>query len=545
MKYDFQAIEKKWQARWEEEKPFAAVTGDPRPKFYGLIEFPYPSGQGLHVGHPRPFTAMDIICRKKRMQGYNVFYPFGFDDNGLPSERLVEKESGIQARDLPRSEFCEKCVETTQKYEAEFKALWKAMGFSCDWNLEYSTVSQNSQRLSQKSFIELAQAGRAYIKESPVLWCTECQTSIAQAELESKEVESCFHYLKFFVGDRVLEIATTRPELLYGVVCVFVNPDDERYRDIVGKMARVPLYDFEVPILTDEKVGIDKGTGAVMCATFGDSTDVEWVEQHNLPYKKVILPYGKIDESVPFIAGLRVKAARKEIVRLLEEKGLLIRSEQLSHMVAIHERCGTEVEIIPSRQWYIDVLSQKEALLAAGDRINWYPAHMKNRFTTWVENLKWDWCISRQRYFGVPFPVWYCAKCGKTHFAAIEDLPVNPLETEYRGVCECGCTEFVPEKAVLDTWATSSISPMINWDKAGEYGVAEDFMPMSMFLVFQTVLKNVKNFRESYVFHCLVIKVVCLATACLLYHISFSLSSTFFKFFSKFFELFRISGLFF
>ena len=477
--YNGLAVEAQMQKYWEDNQVYA-FTPDPSAPIYS-IDTPPPTVSGsLHIGHIFSYTQAEMIARYRRMQGYNVFYPFGFDDNGLPSERLVEKESGIHARDLPRSEFCEKCVETTQKYEAEFKALWKSMGFSCDWNLEYSTVSQNSQRLSQKSFIELAQAGRAYIKESPVLWCTECQTSIAQAELESKEVDSCFHYLKFFVGDRVLEIATTRPELLYGVVCVFVNPDDERYRDIVGKTARVPLYDFEVPILTDEKVGIDKGTGAVMCATFGDSTDVEWVEQHNLPYKKVILPYGKIDDSVPYIAGLRVKAARKEIVRLLEEKGLLIRSEQLSHMVAIHERCGTEVEIIPSRQWYIDVLSQKEALLAAGDRINWYPAHMKNRFTTWVENLKWDWCISRQRYFGVPFPVWYCAKCGKTHFAAIEDLPVNPLETEYHGVCECGCTDFVPEKAVLDTWATSSISPIINWDKADEYGVADNFMPMSM-----------------------------------------------------------------
>ena len=324
--YNGLAVEAQMQKFWDDNRVYAFAPDKSRPIY--SIDTPPPTVSGsLHIGHIFSYTQAEMIARYKRMQGYNVFYPFGFDDNGLPSERLVEKESGIQARDLPRSEFCEKCVETTQKYEAEFKALWKAMGFSCDWNLEYSTVSQNSQRLSQKSFIELAQAGRAYIKESPVLWCTECQTSIAQAELESKEVESCFHYLKFFVGDRVLEIATTRPELLYGVVCVFVNPDDERYRDIVGKMARVPLYDFEVPILTDEKVGIDKGTGAVMCATFGDSTDVEWVEQHNLPYKKVILPYGKIDESVPFIAGLRVKAARKEIVRLLEEKGLLIRSE--------------------------------------------------------------------------------------------------------------------------------------------------------------------------------------------------------------------------
>lgn len=239
--YNGLAVEAQMQKYWEDNKVYA-FTPDPSAPIYS-IDTPPPTVSGsLHIGHIFSYTQAEMIARYRRMQGYNVFYPFGFDDNGLPSERLVEKESGIHARDLPRSEFCEKCVDTTQKYEAEFKALWKSMGFSCDWNLEYSTVSQNSQRLSQKSFIELAQAGRAYIKESPVLWCTECQTSIAQAELESKEVDSCFHYLKFFVGDRVLEIATTRPELLYGVVCVFVNPDDERYRDIVGQNgARAPV----------------------------------------------------------------------------------------------------------------------------------------------------------------------------------------------------------------------------------------------------------------------------------------------------------------
>lgn len=478
-RYDGLSVEKTIQEYWSQNHIYDFVPDKSRPIY--SIDTPPPTVNGsLHIGHIFSYTQAEMIARFRRMQGYNVFYPFGFDDNGLPSERLVEKETGVKARELPRSEFCEKCVETTQKYESEFKELWKSMGFSCDWNLQYSTVSQNSQRLSQKSFIELAQAGHAYIKESPVLWCTECQTSIAQAELEAKDVDSFFHHINFTVGGRALEIATTRPELLYGVVCVFVNPEDERYRDLVGKMAKVPLYDFEVPILTDEKVGLDKGTGVVMCATFGDTTDVEWVEKYHLPYKKVILPYGKIDGDVPFIGGLRIKAARKEIVRLLEERGLLLKSDKISHPVSVHERCGTEVEIIPSRQWYIDVLNKKEELLAAGDKIQWHPAQMKSRYVNWVENLKWDWCISRQRYFGVPFPVWYCEECGKPHFAKIEDLPVNPLETPYEGVCECGCTRFRPESAVLDTWATSSISPLINRDKAEEYGIGDEFLPMSM-----------------------------------------------------------------
>lgn len=478
-RYDGLTVEKEMQQFWQDNNIYKFGADASRPVY--SIDTPPPTVNGsLHIGHIFSYTQAEMIARYRRMRGYNVFYPFGFDDNGLPSERLVEKENGIKAKDLPRSEFCQKCIDTTQKYEAEFKALWQSMGFSCDWDLQYSTVSAEVQKLSQKSFIELAQAGHAYMKESPVLWCTECQTSIAQAELDTKEVPSSFNYIPFVGEEGTIEIATTRPELLYGVVCVFVNPEDERYQKYVGKNVKVPLYNFEVPVIADEKAAIDKGTGAVMCATFGDTTDVEWVEAHGLPYKKVVMPDGTIAEDVPFVGGLYVKKARKEIIRLLEENGLLLKTEPLTHMVSTHERCGTEVEIMPSRQWYIDVMSRKDELLAAGDKINWHPASMKNRYITWVENLKWDWCISRQRYFGVPFPVWYCEKCGKAHFAKLEDLPVNPLETAYDGVCECGCTSFVPERSVFDTWATSSITPLINKNTAAKYGIDDKFMPMSM-----------------------------------------------------------------
>ncbi|MDR0532056.1 MAG: valine--tRNA ligase [Oscillospiraceae bacterium] len=478
-RYDGLTVEESMQRFWEENHIYDFAADDTKPLY--SIDTPPPTISGsLHIGHIFSYTQAEMIARYRRMQGYHVFYPFGFDDNGLPSERLVEKETGLMARDVPREEFRQKCVEITQKYEAEFKALWQRMGFSCDWNLQYSTVSENTQRLSQTSFIELAQAGHAYLQESPVLWCTECQTSIAQAELDSKDVDSYFHHIHFHIGDQPLEIATTRPEMLYGVVCVFVNPDDARYRHLVGQMVTVPLYGFEVPLLTDDKVAIDKGTGAVMCATFGDSTDVEWVAGHGLPYKKVLLADGAIAPGVPFVAGMKVRAARKEIVRLLEERGLLLKSEKLTHTVSVHERCGTEVEIIPSRQWYIDVLSRKDELLAAGDKIQWHPPQMKTRYVNWVTNLKWDWCISRQRYFGIPIPVWYCKACGKPAYAALEQLPVNPLETDYDGICACGCHDFLPDKAVLDTWATSSITPLLNRDKAKEYGVDEGFMPMSM-----------------------------------------------------------------
>jgi valyl-tRNA synthetase len=209
------------------------------------------------------------------------------------------------------------------------------------------------------------------------------------------------------VDGKSVPVATTRPELLYGCVCLFINPHDERYQNLIGKSASVPLYNYDIPILTDEKVSIDKGTGVVMCATFGDSTDAEWFTQYNLPYRNVILSDGKIAENVPFIGNLKIHAARKEIIRLLEEANLLLKTEKINHIIATHERCGKEVEIILSQQWYIDILSDKDRFLKVADRIKWYPSQMKNRYISWVQNLKWDWCISRQRYFGVPFPVWY------------------------------------------------------------------------------------------------------------------------------------------
>lgn len=478
-KYDFRSTEKELERFWQEEGIYRYQNG--RDKKIFSIDTPPPTVSGkLHIGHVFSYTQAEMIARFKRMQGYDVFYPFGFDDNGLPTERLVEKDEKIRANQLPRSDFRNKCMHTIAKYEKEFKDLWKRLGFSVDWDLQYQTISDLSQKISQKSFIELAKNKKAYMKESPVLWCTECQTSIAQAELETKECETTFNYLNFRTSVGDLLIATTRPELLAGCVCIFVHPEDDRFRDYVGKTAMVPLYDFEIPILTDETVSMDKGTGAVMCATFGDAADVEWYQTHDLSYKKIILPSGTIQEEVAFIGGMKVRKAREHIIELLRERNLLVKQETIHHMVAIHERCGNEVEFIPSQQWYIDVLTDKERFLKAADEINWHPAHMKNRYQIWVENLKWDWCISRQRYFGVPFPVWYCKDCGRPIFAEEEQLPVNPLETSPLRPCECGCSEFIPEKAVFDTWATSSVTTLINARYGEENDISSDIFPMGM-----------------------------------------------------------------
>lgn len=450
-KYDFQKTEKSLERFWAEQEIYKYENGKERKIF--SIDTPPPTVSGkLHIGHVFSYTQAEMIARFRRMQGYDVFYPFGFDDNGLPTERLVEKDEKIHANMLPRSEFRAKCIHTIAKYEEEFQNLWKRLGFSVDWNLQYQTISDLSQKISQKSFIELAKNKKAYMKESPVLWCTECQTSIAQAELETRECGTTFNYLNFKTPSGDLLIATTRPELLAGCVCIFVHPDDRKLQKYIGETASVPLYNFAIPILSDDSVDMDKGTGAVMCATFGDSTDIEWCQKHNLPYKKIILPDGTIGQDVALIGGMTVANARMHIIDLLREKGYLVKQETIQHMVAIHERCGNTVEFIPSRQWYIDVLTDREKYLAAADEINWHPAHMKSRYKIWVENLKWDWCISRQRYFGVPFPVWYCKDCKKPIFAEEEQLPVNPMESQPLHPCACGCGEFVPEQAVFDTW---------------------------------------------------------------------------------------------
>ena len=479
-KYDFTRAEKEVQEFWEREEVYKYQNGRDRKVF--SIDTPPPTVSGsLHIGHVFSYTQAEIIARYKRMSGYDVFYPFGFDDNGLPTERLVEKEGGIKAREVSAEEFQKMCLDTVAGYEEKFMAMWKSLGFSVDWSLTYQTISEKSRRISQRSFLELVRNKKAYRKESPVLWCTECRTSIAQAELDTKDCESVFYYLSFESEAGPLIIATTRPELLYGCVCVFVNPSDERYQKYIGLSVRVPLYDFDIPVMADEGVEKEKGTGVVMCATFGDAADMEWYHKYGLSYKKVITEEGRIFTEVPYIGGLKVKEARKEIILKLREQGLVIKDEPIIHTVGIHERCKTEVEIIPSAQWYIDITSEKESFLKAADEINWYPPYMKERYRTWVENLKWDWCISRQRYFGVPIPLWYCKNCHKPILAEDSQLPVDPQRDRPLQPCSCGAhpSEVIPEKAVLDTWATSSLTPFINAG-FGEEGEHREIFPMGM-----------------------------------------------------------------
>lgn len=481
-KYDSLVKEEKWLNYWKKNKIYE-FKPDYREVY--SIDTPPPTVNGkIHIGHIFSYSQAEMIARYKRLRGYNVFYPFGFDDNGLPSERLVEKEQKKKAHEIGRESFSKLCYETTNKYEEEFQDLFSRLGVSTDWSMCYKTVSSSTIKISQNSFLDLIEKGHCYHKESPALWCNECLTSIAQAELETKTIRTTFNYVNFKTveDNEIFTIATTRPELLPAIVCVFVNPDDDKNNHLIGKTAHIPVIDVNVPIIGDEKVAIDKGTGIVMCCTFGDQTDIEWWKKYNLPLKYIFTDDGRIMDSVPNYGGLKIKEARKQIVDDLQVGGYIVKIEELEHEVQTHERCGSEVEYTVMKQWFIDIMSHKEDFLRIGNEINWYPTHMHNRYEEWVNNVAWDWCISRQRYFGVPFPVWYCKECGEPIFASKEQLPVNPLtDTPSIEKChKCGCKEFIPESDVMDTWATSSVTPLINM-KYGEKDNYESILkPMSL-----------------------------------------------------------------
>jgi valyl-tRNA synthetase len=348
------------------------------------------------------------------MSGYNVFYPMGYDDNGLPTGRLVEKLTGRTARDMDREAFVEQCRTIGGQYGAEYEALWKRLGLSVDWRHTYRTIDDRAVRISQHSFVKLYEKGRIERRKAPTIWCPECRTAIAQAELDDLERTSTFYTLAFRLEEGpILPIATTRPELLPACVAVFVHPGDDRYRSLARQRVTVPLFGQSVPLLQDPGADPDKGTGAVMCCTFGDVADVGWWYTHNLPLVEALDAQGHLTAAGGDYAGLPIREAREQIVRELRERGLLLAQEGTDQTVRVHERCDTPVEYIVTPQWFLRVLDYKAELLEAGERVTWHPAHMATRYRQWVENLSWDWCLSRQRAFGVPFPVWYCRECDR------------------------------------------------------------------------------------------------------------------------------------
>jgi len=503
--YNFEESEQKWQKYWEKNKIYK-FNPKSKAEIYS-IDTPPPTVSGkMHIGHGFMYSQMDFVARFQRMIGKNVFYPFGTDDNGLPTERLIEKTKKVKAHYLGRDKFIKLCLETLEKeLRPKYIEDWKRIGISCDWDIFYTTIDKHCQKISQRSFIDLYKEGREYRKEAPTIWCPECRTAIAQVELEDKNLSSQFIDIVFRLeGEKELIIATTRPELLPACVAVFYHPDDKRYRKLKGKKARVPIFNHEVPILPDEKADPEKGTGIVMCCTFGDQTDMEWYFKHNLPLKTAFTEDGKLTDLCGKFKGMKIKEARTAITEELEVQGLLKDKKPIQHPVNVHERCGTEIEILHTKQWFIKYLDLKEEFLKAGKEMNWYPQHMINRYENWIKGLQWDWCISRQRFFGIPFPVWYCKKCDEVILANESQLPVDPLKDKpkIKECPKCGAKEFVPEEDVLDTWATSSLTPQIAaslvpkmYNKLYPMNLRPQAHDIISFWLFNTVVKS--NLHEK------------------------------------------------
>ena len=510
--YDAEEVEEKWQEKWVDEKTYAYPGAKDSEDVFS-IDTPPPTVSGsLHMGHLYGQTMQDFQARFQRMYGKKVFQPFGYDDNGIASERLTEKELDIRHQDFSRREFQEKCRKVCRDYEEDFTENMQALGLSHDWTNTYKTIEPRVQRISQLSFIDLYEKDREYRKKAPAIWCPECETAISQVETEDAERDSHFNDVEFPLssGNGSVMISTTRPELIPACVAIFVHPDDEMNQNLVGEKAEVPLFGHEVPILEDERVDMEKGSGVVMCCTFGDQTDIEWYQAHDLPLRTAIDQSGTMTELAGKYEGTSTEEAREDIVEDLDEGGYLLDREQITHTVQVHERCGEDIEFRVTKQWYVKLLDRKEEYLEAGREMDWYPEKMFSRYRHWIEGLEWDWCISRQRDSGIPFPVWYCKNCGEEVLADKEDLPVDPIEDEPSiDECECGSEEFEAEEDVFDTWATSSLTPLINagWDWSdGEFEMGrQELYPFDMrpqahdiisFWLFHTIVKCYEHTGE-------------------------------------------------
>ena len=468
--------------RWAQDEAFRWDQSAPAGRDY-VIDTPPPTVSGtLHVGHVYSYTQADIMARYMRMSGRNVLYPIGWDDNGLPTERLVEKVKKVRGGAMPREDFVALCREVIPEYEQQFRDLFTRLALSVDWSREYQTISDESRTVSQLSFIDLYRKGLLERRMEPTLWDPADRTAIAQAEVEEIEREGKLNHIPFEIegGGEPAVIATTRPELIGGCGALMIHPDHPRAGELIGKRAITPLYSVPVPILAEDTVDPEKGTGIVMCCTFGDVTDIQWWRTHKLPLRLVIDQAGKMAEALPIgtgdwptldaeqaeatvkaLAGLKAAKAKEAILEMLQERGLVLKQETTHQVIPVAERSGAPLEIIVTPQWFIRTLDFKDQILAKGREIEWKPDYMRQRFESWVEGLKWDWSISRQRHFGVPLPVWYSRRAGEEGKILVADpdqLPVDPTTDLPAGYA---ADEVERENDVMDTWATSSVSPQL------------------------------------------------------------------------------------
>jgi valyl-tRNA synthetase len=504
-------LEAVWSARWEADQVYRFDRSRPRAEVYA-IDTPPPTVSGsLHVGHVFSYTHTDIVARYRRMNGKAVFYPLGWDDNGLPTERRVQNVYGVRcdpsvpydpsfeppeapgknAAGVSRRNFIDLCERLTAIDERAFEDVWRRVGLSVDWSLLYTTISDDARRVSQRAFLHNLARGEAYRAEAPTLWDVTDQTAVAQAELEDREYPGAFHRISFRAPDgSPVWVETTRPELLPACVALVAHPDDERYRDLFGSVVRTPLFGVEVPVHAHHLAEPDKGSGIAMVCTFGDLTDVTWWRELNLPTRAIIGRNGRLLASPPpgvpgspydELAGKTVFSARARVAELLRDSGDLDGEPRpVIRPVKFYERGDKPLEIVTSGQWYIRNggrdTSIRSELLDRGRELSWHPAHMRVRYDNWVAGLSGDWLISRQRFFGVPFPVWYPLNAAgePLHDAPIvppsEDaLPVDPASDPAPGYDEAQRGRpggFIADPDVMDTWATSSLTPLI----AGRWG---------------------------------------------------------------------------
>lgn len=477
--YDFKR-EKFWEKKWEDEDIYKYIGDGSRPRYIIDTPPPYPTGL-IHLGHVLNWVYIDMNARYRRLKGHDVLFPQGWDCHGLPTEVKVEETHGIKKNDVSRAKFREYCVDLTTKNIASMKSQMKSMGFSQDWNREFITMTPEYMRRTQYSFLKMYNEGLIYQGIHPVNWCPRCETAIAFAEVEYSDNTTFLNYVNFppAVEDSYddiassqasgkqadpktegILIATTRPELMSACVAVVIHPEDERYTHLLGKYVEVPLSHQKVKIIADEEVDPEFGTGAVMICTFGDKTDVSWVNKYDLEIIDAIDESGKLTDAAGRYAGMDLQSCKKQTISDLDAEGYLVKQEQVDQNVGQCWRCKTPIEILVKKQWFVAVRDLIQKTKDAADEMNWMPEHMKSRMVNWADSMEWDWCISRQRIFATPIPVWYCKDCGKVILPDVEDLPIDPTQDKPKHACECGCEEFIGEEDVLDTWMDSSISPL-------------------------------------------------------------------------------------
>lgn len=535
--YDFTTVEPLWVQRWQDAGIYEYDAASPAAqagKVYSVdTPPPYVSAAHLHVGHAMSYSQAEFVVRFKRMRGHEIFYPMGFDDNGLPTERYVEQKYKVNKAKVTRQEFIDLCLAETQAGAKVYKELWLALGLSVDWRMTYSTIQPRAVKHAQRSFLDLVRTGHVERREDPILWCPACTTALAQADVESgDEIDRPMHAVRFDVAPESLAqaergphlapavvpdaglIETTRPELVPACVALACHPEDARFNQAKGLRFRVPLTNLRaemrrtesddgvasdtavsvasgeyrtVPLVFDPAVDPAFGTGLMMVCTFGDPEDIAKWRTHKLDTVLIIDANGRmVTPDLPMLDGRRVHVpakgsalyneARLAAVDLLRIWGHLGEIKRNLSRASIHERCSTPVEIQVAPQWFIRLLDLKEPLLERGRQLRWFPEFMRERYEDWVKNLRWDWNISRQRFYGVPFPVWYCNGCAAPNFADLASLPMDPTMTACPRPCTgCGGSDLRAEPDVMDTWMTSSLTPLLNanWANWPENGHTE------------------------------------------------------------------------